>query len=194
MPLRLALTLIFALAFGAPLRAADVDPAIATEATADLWSGPWVGVLGAVGEIGGSGLLGGIAFGHALQFDKVVIGLEGEASGGGIDARRLGGRYELEAFGAIRARVGYAFGRFVAFGSAGVAFASAEFARSGARDREVQAGWMLGAGVDVALTDNLSARAEYVHVDLDEKTFSAGGGASLGPSGGLARLGLNYRF
>ena len=173
----------------------------ATAAAADLgdggaprWSGPWAGVLARAGELPGSGALGGVAAGYALQFDHLVVGAEGDVSFGGLDARRMGGRYEIEAFGAIRARIGYAFDRFVVFGTAGVAFASAEFARAGERDRNLQLGWTLGAGFDVAITGSLSARAEYVYVDLDRSGFEAGGGASLGPSGGLARLGLNYRF
>lgn len=186
------LALAIAVAAAAPVRAADLAAGDATPAYD--WSGPWIGVLGAAGRIGGDGALAGVAGGYAAQFDRAVIGLDGDLAGGGLDGRRLGGRYEIEAFGAIRARVGYAFDRFVAFGTAGVAFASAEFARAGERDRKLQAGWTVGGGLDVALADDLSARAEYLYVDLDRDGFEAGGGASLGPAGGLARVGLNYRF
>ena len=177
------------LALSGPAAAADLSG----EPTAPRWSGPWTGLLVSGGDIGGSGALGGVAVGYSLQFDRLVLGVDGDLSGGGLDARRLGGRYEVQAFGAIRARIGYAFDRFVVFGSAGAAFASAEFARNGSRDRELQVGWTVGGGVEIALTGDLSARAEYVYVDLDRKSFD-GGGASFGPSGGLARLGLNYRF
>lgn len=195
-----ARTLVVALALGlaAEARAADLADggAVQVEAApaAPLWSGPWIGVLRAAGRIGGEGALGGVALGYAAQFDRIVVGIDGDVSGGGLDARRLGGRYDLEAFGAIRARVGYAFDRFVAFGTAGVAFASAEFARSGERDRQTHVGWTVGAGIDVAITERLSARAEYLYVDLDTQSFGAGGDAAIGPSGSLARLGLNYRF
>ncbi|MFC3694761.1 outer membrane protein [Chenggangzhangella methanolivorans] len=177
------------LALVSPAAAADLS-----EAAADRWTGPWVGVIVGAGDLGGSGALGGVAGGYAAQFDNLVIGAEGEVSFGGLDGRRLGGRYEVEAFGAIRARVGYAFDRFVAFGTAGVAFASAEFARGGERDRRTQLGWTVGGGVEVAITGALSARAEYLYVDLDRDGFDVPGGASIGPSGGLARFGLNYRF
>lgn len=169
------------------------DPAVDTDGALD-WSGPWAGFLGAAGKLGGNGALGGVSAGYAAQFDRIVIGVEGDIAGGSLNARRLGGRFEIEALGAIRARVGYAFDRFVVFGAGGLAFASTEFVRAGERDRKLQAGWTVGGGLDVALTRDLSLRAEYVYVDLDRDGFDAGGGASIGPAGGLARLGLNYRF
>lgn len=166
----------------------------AVGAERDDRSGPWIGAYGGGGRLGGSGAFGGVTGGYAVQFDSLVIGLDGDVAAGGIDARRGGGTYEIEAFGTIRARVGYAFDRFVAFGTAGVAFASAEFGRAGDRDEALHAGWTVGAGVDVALTERLSARAEYLYVDLDRRDFDPHGGVSFEASGGLARLGLNYRF
>lgn len=158
------------------------------------WSGPWAGFLASAGRVGESGALGGVALGYAVQFDRIVLGVDGDFSAGGLDGRRLGGRYDVNAFGAIRARVGYAFGRFVAYGAAGVAFASTEFARGGAQDKVWQSGFAVGGGIDVAITGSLSARAEYLYVDLDRRSLDAGGEAAIGPSGSLARLGLNYRF
>lgn len=184
-----ARSLSLLLALCAPAAAADLSG----EDAGPRWTGPWAGALLSAGRLEGSGALGGVAGGYAVQFDHLVVGAEGDLSFGGLDARRLGGRYEVEAFGAIRARIGYAFDRFVAFGTAGVAFASAEFARAGERDREIQVGWTVGGGIEVAITGALSARAEYLYVDLDRSGLEAGG-VGLGASGGLARLGLNYRF
>lgn len=182
-----ARSLVLLLAFCAPAMAADVEAAD----DAARWSGPWAGVMASLGDVGGAGALGGVAVGYALQFDRIVIGAEGDLSFGGLDGRRLGGRYDIEAFGAIRARIGYAFDRFVVFGTGGAAFASAEFARRGGRDGELQTGWTAGGGVDIAITGSLSARVEYLYVDLDRQDFD---GVSLGPTGSLARFGLNYRF
>lgn len=188
-PVAAAAWIVAALA-GAPARASE-----ASVGGPDLdWSGPWAGVLASAGRVGAAGGLGGFAFGYAAQFDRIVVGVDGDLSAGSLDGRRLGGRYDVEAFGAIRARVGYAFGRFVAYGAAGVAFAPAEFARGGAQDRVWQSGFTVGAGVDVAIATNLSARAEYLYIDLDRRGFDAGGDAAIGSSGSLARLGLNYRF
>ena len=158
------------------------------------WSGPWVGVLGSAGRIGGDGAMLGVAGGYVVQFDQIVIGIDGDVSGGSLDARRFGGRFELDAAGGIRARVGYAFDRFVLFGTGGLAFASADYARAGDRDRKVMFGWSVGGGLDVALTERLSARAEYLYVDLDRRGFDSGGLSLIGASGGLARVGVNYRF
>ncbi|WP_020177810.1 outer membrane beta-barrel protein [Methylopila sp. M107] len=175
----------------APARAADASVDVAPSSE---WSGPWAGVLGSVGGLDGDGAMAGVAAGYDAQFDHIVIGVDGDVSGGGIDARRLGGRFEIEALGTIRARVGYAFERFVLYGAAGVAFASAEYARNGRRDHETLFGWTVGGGLDVKVTGSVSARAEVLYVDLDRRSFDADGPAGFGPSGGIARLGLSYRF
>jgi outer membrane immunogenic protein len=167
---------------------------VAVDSAALDWSGPWIGLQTGLGDLAGDEPFLGVAAGYTFQFDRVVLGVDGEIAGGGVDARRFGGRYEVEALGAIRARIGYAFDRFVAYGAAGVAFASAEFARAGDSDRETHFGWTAGAGLEVALVGGVSARLEYVYVDLDRARFDAAGGASFAPSGGLARVGLNYRF
>lgn len=175
------------IALGEPARALEAERAID-------WSGPWIGALGSAGRLGGAGALGGVAGGYDMQFERIVVGVDADFSAGDLDARRAGGHYEIEALGAIRARVGYAFDRFVAFGAAGFAFAPTEFARAGDRDRELSLGWTLGAGVDVAITGSLAVRAEYIHVDLDRRRPDASGRRAPGPAGGVARLGLNYRF
>lgn len=177
------------MALAAPVRADD-----ASDAQATAWSGPWIGALGSAGRLHGDGALGGVSGGYDVQFDRIVAGLDADFSAGDLDARRAGGRYGIEALGAIRARVGYAFDRFVAFGAGGFAFASTEFARGGDRDQKWSLGWTLGAGVDVAITGSVGLRAEYVHVELDRRAFDAGGRVRRGASGGLARLGVHYRF
>ena len=158
------------------------------------WSGLHVGVQAGHARLGGSGAVFGAEAGYDVQFERVVIGVAGDVAGGGLDARRVGGRFDVEAFGTIRARVGYAFDRFVVYGTGGAAFASAEFARAGRRDARAHFGWTLGGGAEVALVDGLSAKVEYLYVDLDRRTYDAGGEVGFGPSGGQVRLGLNYRF
>ena len=67
----------------------------------------------------------------------------------------------------VRRRAGYAFDRFLVYGTAGAAFGNvqANFSNdpvSGA----TEAGWTAGAGVEVALAQNWTAEAEYLFVDL----------------------------
>jgi len=71
-------------------------------------------------------------------------------------------------------------------------------ALSGSGSRTLD-GWAAGAGVEYAFAPNWSAKLEYLHVELDQKTFFAGVCAvpSLCQAGAdvdLVRVGLNYRF
>ena len=67
-------------------------------------------------------------------------------------------------------------------------------------------GWTAGAGVEYALTNNWSVKAEYLYYDLGKTTVNAplvsGVGAGAGVSGvarsdnkgNIVRAGVNYRF
>jgi outer membrane immunogenic protein len=57
-------------------------------------------------------------------------------------------------------------------------------------------GWTIGAGVEHAFTDNLSAKAEFLYVDLGnlEIPTSCGGGCFTDVKFSVARVGLNYNF
>ena len=54
-------------------------------------------------------------------------------------------------------------------------------------------GWTGGAGVEIALMENWTARAEYLYVDLSSSSFVLDGN-SHGIQSNLLRLGVNYRF
>ena len=60
-----------------------------------------------------------------------------------------------------------------------------------------RAGWTVGAGIELALTGNWTAKAEYLYVDLGSFDCGTCGGV-LPPSIGFAtnvfRVGVNYRF
>ena len=54
-------------------------------------------------------------------------------------------------------------------------------------------GWTAGAGVEMALNKNWSAKAEYLYVDLSDKNFTITG-LPNGYQFGVIRLGVNYHF
>lgn len=120
----------------------------------------------------------------------------------------------LEWFGTTRARLGYSFGRLLPYVTGGVAYggisasgvqAVAGLVSSGAR-QSTNVGWAAGAGLDIALSGRLSARAEYLYLQLPGVSAPAAGitpppfPALAGSfSTGLmqahmARVGVNYRF
>ena len=54
-------------------------------------------------------------------------------------------------------------------------------------------GWTAGAGVEVGLTPNWSAKAEYLYVRLNDRGYVLTG-VNNGFQSNLFRLGVNYRF
>jgi iron complex outermembrane recepter protein len=66
-----------------------------------------------------------------------------------------------------RGRVGYAFDRFLVYGTGGAAFGNiqAHFSNDPVTT-SIEAGWTAGAGVEYALGSGWSAKAEYLFVDL----------------------------
>ncbi|OYZ99683.1 MAG: hypothetical protein B7X99_07020, partial [Rhizobiales bacterium 17-65-6] len=109
------------------------------------------------------------------------------------------------SLGLLAARLGWASGDVLVYGKAGAAWADAT-ATLQATDSVISHsnsgtrwGWMLGAGVEYALGGNLSAFAEYNHIDFGTQTlgFTASGGpftADLQQQVDSVRMGLNYRF
>jgi outer membrane immunogenic protein len=69
--------------------------------------------------------------------------------------------------GTVRGRLGYAFDRYLVYATAGAAFGDirANFS-NGPISRSTETGWTVGAGIEVALGWNWSAKAEYLFVDL----------------------------
>jgi high affinity Mn2+ porin len=115
-------------------------------------------------------------------------------------------------YGSARARVGYAFDHFLLYGTGGLAWTYDQvtrtqdagnsfggFATPGTVDTKLlwRLGWAAGAGIEVPVTGNWTARAEYLSTGFGRKgmTFTA---AAEGFESDLAmqsiRLGLNYRI
>lgn len=154
------------------------------------------------------GFLGGGQIGFNQQFDQFVVGIEADWSFTDIDGDTsvgltgLGtGSVDAETnwISTIRGRAGYAFDRVLFYGTAGVAFADVEVSESftGSSDDNVHTGYVVGAGIEAALNERLSARAEYLYTDFGEEDFSLAGGAVTGDAeadNSIFRIGINYRF
>lgn len=183
MPLTRLLIASLLLVASGEARAFESLPAVSPS---DPAAGPWVALRSVGGALG-------LADPDAPKtaFDRVVVGVDG-ASGGVLDASLMSGADPQPASG-ISARIGFAFDRFVAYGAAGVAFASAEFAQTDARDHSA-AGWTLGVGLEAPLFAGVTAKVEYLYVDLDRRLLENAGDVALTPAGGQFRAGLNYRF
>jgi outer membrane immunogenic protein len=116
--------------------------------------------------------------------------------------------HDVNSLATLRARLGFAVGRAVIFGTAGFAMADLDnhmiVSRAGVEvgrdgDDTSHTGWAAGFGVEYPVTDRVSVSAEYLRMDLGEDDVSLDiGGFPFNDSGDLAlntlRLGVNFRF
>jgi outer membrane immunogenic protein len=166
------------------------------------------------------GPLSGVFVGGNYQFGQFVTGLEGdwqwssllgnneiEAPLGAAGAFP-GGPFTISTtikdYESVRARLGFAFDRFLVFGTGGwawgdpsVAYAvlgSAPFATNSGN----RSGWTAGAGLDYAVTDHVFGRIEYRYTDLAGAGFVnvAADAADAGHRTLISdlRVGFAYKF
>jgi outer membrane immunogenic protein len=153
------------------------------------------------------GFLGGAQVGANYQTGPVVWGFEADYDAStqnkSLPAGVLtGSTSETPWFATLRGRVGMAFDRTLVYGTAGGAageLRSIATIPAGTTSTTVTYGtWTAGGGVEYGITDNLSARVEYLY--LDKGHIATG---VIGPPAttvtsrvqdNLVRAGLNYRF
>jgi len=121
-----------------------------------------------------NGVIGGAHVGYNLQFNQFVMGLEGDVDGAGYRKSfntglvTYGARSSVQ--GSIRARVGLALDRALLYVTGGAAFAGfnttyASFTGTDSFSKTL-AGWTVGGGIEYAVTNNWSIRAEYRYADF----------------------------
>jgi outer membrane immunogenic protein len=173
-------------------------------------------ILGAPADANRTGVIGGLQAGYNWQISNVVLGIEGDVSFASLD-RTIGTvpgtfglddtfKSRLSALGTVRGRIGWAFDRVLVYGTGGVAFASLKdevvdpVTNIGftASPKSGVTGWTAGGGVEFAITNNWTAKAEYLHVGLPDRTVTADvpGGYTFAfkDSLDIGRVGINYKF
>ena len=110
----------------------------------------------------------------AFQFGNLVYGAGGDISFTNAEALGIIAHVPVTAsvdwLATARLRVGYALDRILVYGTAGLAFSGMELPLPGGSISHTHNGWVAGAGLEVAITGTISARAEYLFTDLDEAT------------------------
>jgi outer membrane immunogenic protein len=111
------------------------------------------------------------------------------------DDRFAGWKFSNPWFGTLRGRAGYAMNNILLYGTVGLAYGTlrAQDLASGIEESRTTFGWAAGGGIEVALTGNWSAKAEYLYVDLNDRSFNLTGN-DHGLASSLLRFGVNYRF
>jgi outer membrane immunogenic protein len=185
--------------------AADLPHPSYYTATAPLsaysWTGPYLG--GNLGYEWGatsnnptrpSGFAGGIEGGYNWQTGQLVLGGEADFSLSGANDTFAPWKFSNPWFGTLRGRAGFAVNNFLIYGTAGVAFGELDAQTVGlVSESHTNVGWTAGVGVEAGLAANLSAKVEYLFVDLASNTFTVTG-ASNGLTASVFRMGVNYHF
>ncbi len=158
------------------------------------YQGPTVGPFDvSSGSNSASGWLAGAQIGYNYQIQNWVLGVEGEASWTNLKGSNLDpihpdiNQNSTDFVGVLGGRLGYAWDRLMVYGKAGGAWANTQysvfsnttFTVSNSPQRVTvtpgmmvddatvnRFGFMLGAGVEYALTPQWSIKAEYEYLDF----------------------------
>ena len=142
--------------------------------------------------------------GYNYQFGQGVVGLEGDVDWSDINGTTsticpLGCTTSDNWLSTVRGRLGYAADRFMPYITGGAAFGDISASTPGfAGASTTKAGWTVGAGLEVAIVGNWTAKAEYLYVDLGNFNCGLACGARHDRQrvvhANIVRGGVNYRF
>jgi outer membrane immunogenic protein len=193
------------------------------------WSGIYIGINGGYGfgdsnwnsagafipgtgdfNIDG-GLVGG-TLGLNFQSGSFVYGIEADGDWSDIRGSTSNGgctgsicQTANDWLTTFRGRFGYAFDRVLVYGTAGGAAGDVKASVSApglaASTDTTEFGWTAGGGVEFAITENLTAKAEYLFVDLSNGSMTCSAAVCLVPitvpvqfDASIVRAGLNFKF
>jgi len=150
------------------------------------------------GDLDNSGGELGALLGYNWQFGCWVVGVE--AAGGYLWARdssdsgpiftdeepfdfHIRSSFKTNFLFTLAPRFGYAFGNWLPYVTGGLAVGDLDFeqtidpfvsvAPSTGHDKELKAGWMVGGGLQYALTTRWSVRVQYQFIDLGSLDFNS---------------------
>jgi len=141
-----------------------------------------------------TGVAGGLQGGYNWQSGQFVYGIEGDLDLSDANDTFANYKFSNPWFGTVRGRGGVAFNNVLIYGTLGLAFGEGQVgATSLGMESSGHVGWTAGLGMEVGLTPNWSAKAEYLYVDLSDQHYFLTG-TSNGFESSIFRLGVNYRF
>ena len=151
--------------------------------------------------------VGGTAGYNYQLANNVVLGLEGDLAWADLKkstqcAIGASCNTKIDALGTLRARIGYAFGNTLVYGTGGLAYANVKssifdtLTPAAYSVSKARWGYALGAGVEYALNHNWSIKGEYMYYGLGKKTYEYAPLEIARARNDIhtVKLGLNYRF
>jgi outer membrane immunogenic protein len=165
------------------------------------WNGVYVGVnlgyqWGKVTNWGAEpdGLMGGGQVGYNWQVHpNWVLGIEADFQGSGASDTFAAYKFSNPWFGTVRGRAGYAMNNVLVYATGGFAYGGGRVEFAGLSESQTHVGWTVGGGVEVGLTPNWTAKAEYLYVRLEDQGYVLTG-LNNGFQSNVFRLGVNYKF
>ena len=126
------------------------------------------------------GYYAGGYIGRDFEWGPLVVGASANIAYSWMDGTGAGSdpfdiETRLNYFGLLRGRAGVGLGRFLLYGTAGLAYADLEIESRTADLTASQSltGLAMGGGVEVAWNGSMSLKAEYLMIDFDAATFSS---------------------
>jgi outer membrane immunogenic protein len=172
----------------------------------------WTSSMGSSGWFNVNGPIAGGTIGGNYQIGQLVVGAEGDFDWQNVKGTLVGGNCTLPGaipascksssnwVGTFRGRVGYAFDRVLLYATGGGAFANIKAALNTLPwASSTELGWSSGFGVEVAMTDNWTAKAEYLAVGFQQPTCGLANCFAAPPVSvkfyeSMVRAGVNYKF
>jgi outer membrane immunogenic protein len=153
------------------------------------------------------GLVGG-TLGVNWQVTNWVLGVEMDADWANISKTILAPGIcasavcftEVRSLTTVRPRLGYAWDRWMVYVTGGLALATLKAGQDSCAPRlcgtvNMADGWTAGGGVEAFVMPKLSAKIEYLHVDIGERAiYSPGTPVHSYARMDIVRGGLNYHF
>ncbi|MGC2629446.1 MAG: outer membrane protein [Rhodomicrobium sp.] len=155
------------------------------------------------GQIGYNWQPAGGGYKDGPAYGNFVFGIEADIDGAGISGSKTVGTAtadtNLDWFGTVRGRVGYAVGAALLYGTGGLAFGGVQdkltVGATTVPHDTTATGYAAGGGLEYAFNPAWSGKVEYQYIDLGTDTVVNGSDkATFNHDYNTVRVGLNYHI
>lgn len=124
-----------------------------------------------------------------------VLGAAGDIAWAGIGGFEAPSQdVDINWTGSLRGKAGFDGGAFMPYLTAGLAFAGATASQGGTDSTQMHFGWTAGAGVEVAVADQVSLDLQYRYSDYGTATYDVPTNPELDISTHAVTAGVNFKF